>query len=195
MNEAGVSSARGNISRARSQLSISGAHCAAIWDRPAPYTPCWLVTFSFVGTLGPSGINAAVSRHGRWVSGRPQSDRIHILRTFGVSTPSIMRPRTQPKSYLGTSPGILSTSTSPPHLMMMNMNCLSFTIIKSQRSEFLLERGGGIRKWTGGIEQHFGTVPYLHRCTHQTQTQTQTHSNWRCWRRLEIIVSKLGYTT
>lgn len=39
------------------------------------------------------------------------------------------------------------------------------------------------------------TRTHAHKTHTHPQTNTQTHGNWRCWRRPDSTVSKLGYTT
>lgn len=102
----------------------------------------------------------------------------------------IMRPPHAPKSYL---PRVLHPLHQPA-----TPNNDEHELHRRLRSQKASNRSF-LRRHRNGREglSHFGNAPHMHTCTQHTHThkQTLTHGNWRCWRRPDSTVPKLGYTT
>lgn len=123
-----------------------------------------------------------------WVTGRRQSDRIHICE-LGGHQHSSCGPRTHQI--------LLPRVTHHPLHQPAIPNYDEHELHRRLRSQKASNRSF-LRRHRNGREgmSHFGNAPHMHTCTqHTTHTQTQTNGNWRCWRRPDSTVSKLGYTT
>lgn len=174
-----------NISRARSSRSIDSALCD-YFSRHAPHTPLLLDTFfPFVGTQTAT-VSTPPSH--AMAGGSLVVVKATASTSADLESPTVVMwpPHAPNPTYLGclihfTNPHTPNNDEHELHRRLRSQ--------KASNRSFLRRHGNGRE----GLS-HFGNAPHMHTCTHaHTQhTQTQTHGNWRCWRRPDSIVSKLG---
>lgn len=169
-----------NISRARSSRSINSALCD-YFSRRAPHTPLLLDIFPFVGIQ-----TATVSTpppHAM-VGGSLVVVKATASTSTNLESPTLIMwpPHTPNPTTQGTSPTFTNTHTPNYDEHELHRRLRSE---KASNRSFLRRHGNGRE----GLS-HFGNAPHMHTCAQHTQTQT--HGNWRCWRRPDSTVSKLG---